>query len=45
MTRQEIKAKIRETELAISKTDSWKCRRDLQKYIYRLRKELKKAEA
>ena len=45
MNRSEIMKKIEQAEAAIAKTESWKCRRDLQKYICRLRKELRKKEA
>ena len=42
MNRDDIRAKIRETEDAISRTSSWKCRRDLEKYLRRLNKELRR---
>ena len=42
MSVQEIMKKIEQAEEAIAKTESWKCRRDLQKYIRRLRRELRK---
>ena len=45
MSRSEIMKRIEQAEAAIQKTESWKCRRDLQKYIRRLRKELRKKEA
>ena len=44
MSRREIIEKIEQAEEAIAKTESWKCRRDLQKYIHRLRRELRKKE-
>ena len=42
MSREEIITKIQEAETAIRKTNSWKCRRDLEKYIKRLNKELRR---
>lgn len=42
MSREEIITKIQEAEAAIRKTNSWKCRRDLEKYIKRLNKELRR---
>ena len=44
MSREEIIAKIQEAETAIRKTESWKCRRDLEKYIKRLSKELRRVK-
>ena len=35
----DIATKIAETEAAIAKTNSWKCQRDLKKYLKRLKRE------
>lgn len=38
----DIEKKIAETEAAIAKTNSWKCRNDLTKYLKRLKRELRR---
>lgn len=45
MSKAEIIRNIEVTEAAIARTTSCKCRRDLQKYVRRLRKELRRKEA
>lgn len=42
MTKSEILDRIRDTESALGRTQSWKCRNDLRKYLRRLRKEYRR---